>query len=139
MPAEKIAPSAQLRQSPTASDPGSTADALSTGIETDEAPTSALLTLASRLVLQEALGRDRYQRGSPGSHRNGYRPGRLEGAEGRTPIAVPQAGDALASEAGQQLGGDAHPLPAEISAGHAVLRGGPGGQPGASAGAPGAP
>jgi len=90
MPQKSIAPSAQMRQS--------LADFLATGIEAEEAPTSALLGLASRVVLQEALeaeqrdalGRERYQRGSEGRYRNGYRPGRVEGAEGRVAIAVPQ-------------------------------------------------
>jgi len=90
MPTQRIAPSAQLRQS--------LADFLATGIETEEAPTSALLSLASRVVLQEALeaeqrdalGRERYGRGSEGRYRNGYRPGRVEGAEGRVEIEVPQ-------------------------------------------------
>jgi transposase-like protein len=102
MPTRIIAPSAQLRQS--------LAEFLATGIETDEAPTSALLTLASRLVLQEALeaeqrealGRARYQRGSPGSHRHGYRPGPVEGTGGRVDVAVPQVPDAPTPEAGQQ-------------------------------------
>jgi transposase-like protein len=56
------------------------------------------LNLAARVVLQEALeaeqrdvlGRERYQRGSDGSYRNGYRPGRIECAEGRVQVAVPQ-------------------------------------------------
>ena len=90
MPTKRITPSAQLRQS--------LADFLATGIETEAAPTSALLSLASRVVLQEALeteqrdtlGRERYERGSEGRYRNGYRPGRVEGAEGRVEIEVPQ-------------------------------------------------
>ena len=90
MPTKRITPSAQLRQS--------LADFLATGIETEEAPTSALLSLASRVVLQEALeaeqrdalGRERYERGSEGRYRNGYRPGRVEGAEGRVEIEMPQ-------------------------------------------------
>lgn len=90
MPTQRIAPSTQLRQS--------LANFLATGIETEEAPTSALLSLASRVVLQEALeaeqrdtlGRERYERGSEGRYRNGYRPGRVEGAEGRVEIEIPQ-------------------------------------------------
>jgi len=74
------------------------ADFLSEGLETEAAPTSTLLSLAARLVLQEALeseqrdalGRERYQRGSQGRYRNGYRTGQVEGAEGRVEIAVPQ-------------------------------------------------
>jgi len=90
MPTKRIAPSTQLRQS--------LADVLTTGLETQEAPPSALLSLASRVVLQEALeaeqrevlGRERYQRGSQGRYRNGYRAGRVAGAEGRVEIEVPQ-------------------------------------------------
>ena len=90
MPINRVPPRTQLRQT--------LADFLATGIETEEAPTSALLSLASRVVLQEALeaeqrgalGRERYQRGSEGSYRNGYRPGGVEGAEGRVEIEVPQ-------------------------------------------------
>jgi transposase-like protein len=73
-------------------------DFLSEGVWQDESPTSALLNLAARVVLQEALeaeqrdvlGRERYERGSDGSYRNGYRPGRIEGAEGRVEVQVPQ-------------------------------------------------
>jgi len=73
-------------------------DFLSGGVLQDESPTSALLNLAARVVLQEALeaeqrdvvGRDRYERGSDGRYRNGYRPGRIEGAEGRVEVQVPQ-------------------------------------------------
>jgi transposase-like protein len=71
---------------------------LAEGIQEEVAPTSTLLNLAARLVLQEALeaeqhdalGRERYQRGSEGRYRNGYRTGRVEGAEGRVEIEVPQ-------------------------------------------------
>jgi transposase-like protein len=71
---------------------------LSEGIWRDGSPTSRLLNLAARVVLQEALeaeqrdvvGRDRYVRGSDGRYRNGYRAGRLEGAEGRVEVQVPQ-------------------------------------------------
>jgi len=73
-------------------------DFLSGGIRQDESPTSTLLNLAAKVVLQEALeaeqrdvvGRDRYERGSDGTYRNGYRPGRVEGAEGRIEVQVPQ-------------------------------------------------
>jgi len=73
-------------------------DFLSEGVWQDESPTSALLNLAARVVLQEALeaeqrdvlGRDRYERGSDGTYRNGYRPGRVECAEGRVDVQVPQ-------------------------------------------------
>jgi len=90
MPGKRIAPSEQMRQS--------LEDFLSGGVLQDESPTSALLNLAARVVLQEALeaeqrdvvGRDRYERGSDGRYRNGYRPGRIEGAEGRVEVQVPQ-------------------------------------------------
>ncbi|MGD8238921.1 MAG: transposase, partial [Armatimonadota bacterium] len=68
------------------------------GIREEGSPTSALLSLAARVVLQEALeaeqrdavGRERYERGSDGRYRNGYRPGRVEGAEGAVHVQVPQ-------------------------------------------------
>jgi transposase-like protein len=90
MPDKRIAPSAHLRQA--------LSEFLTQGIEQEESPTSALLGLAARLVLQEALeveqrdalGRERYQRGSEGRYRNGYRPGHVEGAEGRVKVEVPQ-------------------------------------------------
>lgn len=60
MPTKRIAPSALLRQS--------LAEFVETGIETEEAPTSTLLSLAARVVRQaaleaeqgDALGRARY-------------------------------------------------------------------------------
>ena len=90
MPGKRIAPSEPMRQS--------LEDFLSEGVWQDESPTSALLNLAARVVLQEALeaeqrdvlGRDRYERGSDGTYRNGYRPGRVECAEGRVDVQVPQ-------------------------------------------------
>jgi len=90
MPRKRIAPSEPMRQS--------LEDFLSGGIRQDESPTSTLLNLAAKVVLQEALeaeqrdvvGRDRYERGSDGTYRNGYRPGRVEGAEGRIEVQVPQ-------------------------------------------------
>jgi len=90
MPDKRIAPSAHLRQALT--------EFLTQGIEQEESPTSALLGLAARVVLQEALeseqrdvlGRERYERGSAGRYRNGYRPGGVEGAEGRVKVEVPQ-------------------------------------------------
>jgi putative transposase len=90
MPNQRVAPSAHLRQA--------LSEFLRQGIEQEESPTSALLGLAARVVLQEALeseqrdalGRDRYQRGSEGRYRNGYRPGYVEGAEGRVKVEVPQ-------------------------------------------------
>ena len=90
MPDKRIAPSAHLRQA--------LHEFLQRGIEREESPTSALLGLAARVVLQEALeaeqrdavGRERYERGSEGRYRNGYRPGYVEGAEGRVKVEVPQ-------------------------------------------------
>jgi len=90
MPDKRIAPSAHLRQA--------LHEFLTQGIEEEESPTSALLGLAARVVLQEALegeqrdalGRERYERGSEGRYRNGYRPGSVEGAEGRIKVEVPQ-------------------------------------------------
>ena len=90
MPSRSIPPSEQMRQS--------LEDFLAGGVRQDGSPTSTLLKLAARVVLQEALeaeqrdllGRDRYERGSDGSYRNGYRPGRVECAEGRVQVQVPQ-------------------------------------------------
>ena len=92
MPNKRIAPSAKVRQSLN--------EFLRRGIAQEEWPTSRLLGLAARLVLQEALeaeqrevvGRERYQRGATAGapYRNGYRPGGVEGAEGRIEVEVPQ-------------------------------------------------
>ena len=90
MPSRSIPPSEEMRQS--------LEDFLAGGVRQDGSPTSTLLKLAARVVLQEALeaeqrdllGRERYQRGSDGSYRNGYRPGRVECAEGRVQVQVPQ-------------------------------------------------
>ncbi len=92
MPNKRIAPSAKVRQSLD--------EFLRRGIAQEEWPTSRLLGLAARLVLQEALeaeqrevvGRERYQRGvaAGAPYRNGYRPGGVEGAEGRIEVEVPQ-------------------------------------------------
>jgi putative transposase len=90
MPNKRIAPSDHLRQA--------LSEFLTQGIAQEGSPTSALLGLAARVVLQEALegeqrdalGRERYQRGSGGRYRNGYRPGHVEGAEGRIKVEVPQ-------------------------------------------------
>ena len=59
---------------------------------------SELVTLAAQLIIEEALegevegllGRGYYAHGSSGSHRNGYRRGKLDTAEGRVDYAVPQ-------------------------------------------------
>jgi len=90
MPKQRIAPSEHLRQA--------LHEFLNQGVEEEESPTSAFLGLAARVALQEALeaeqrdalGRERYQRGSQGRYRNGYRPGAVEGAEGRIRVEVPQ-------------------------------------------------
>jgi putative transposase len=68
--------------------------------------TSALVRLAARLIIEEALegeardalGRDYYVRGAaPGAgYRNDYRTGRLDSAEGRIAYSAPQIGDRAA-------------------------------------------
>lgn len=68
------------------------------GVSQEKTPASTLMELAAKVVLQEALeaeqrdavGRERYQRGSQGRMRNGYRPGAVASAEGRVEVAVPQ-------------------------------------------------
>jgi putative transposase len=90
MPSKSIPPSEQVHQA--------LREFFSQGIEQAPEPTSQLVKLAAQVVLQDALeaeqcdvlGRERYQRGSDGSYRNGYRPGYIEGAEGRLPVQVPQ-------------------------------------------------
>lgn len=90
MPEHRISPAEQMRQS--------VERFLSGGLTSEEEPTSTLVRLAARVVLQEALeaeqrevvGRDRYQRGSDGRYRNGYRPGHVDSAEGRISVQVPQ-------------------------------------------------
>ena len=90
MPGQRLAPSEPLRQG--------LAGFLAGGIEGSREPTSELLQWAARVVLQQALeaeqrevvGRERYQRGSDGRYRDGYRLGSLEGAEGAVPVQVPQ-------------------------------------------------
>lgn len=62
---------------------------------------SEFLRLAARLILEEgleaeateALGRDRYERGSGQGYRNGYRRGVLKTAEGALEFMVPQVSD----------------------------------------------
>jgi len=59
---------------------------------------SELVRLAARLIVEEALegeiddrlGREYYAHGAGEGHRNGYRGGKLETAEGRIEFAVPQ-------------------------------------------------
>jgi putative transposase len=90
MPTHRISPAEQMRQS--------VEQFLSGGMTSEEEPTSTLVRLAARVVLQEALeaeqrdvvGRDRYERGSDGRYRNGYRPGHVDSAEGRIDVQVPQ-------------------------------------------------
>src|SRR4030065_2500846 len=90
MPKKKIAPSETMRQS--------LQHFLAEGTQQVDWPTSTLVNLAARVILQEALeaeqrdalGRERYQRGSAGRMRNGYRPGYLETAEGRLAVETPQ-------------------------------------------------
>ncbi|HZD51794.1 MAG TPA: IS256 family transposase [Woeseiaceae bacterium] len=63
-----------------------------------KAERSDLVKLASRLIIEEALesevqaelGREYYGRGELLGHRNGYRRGKLDTAEGRIEYAVPQ-------------------------------------------------
>lgn len=69
------------------------ADRGASGLERSE-----LLKLATQLIIEKALegevkgvlGREYYAHGSSGGHRNGYRPGKLDTAEGRIVYAVPQ-------------------------------------------------
>jgi len=90
MPSHRIAPSEEMRQE--------LQNFLAQGIHGEEAPTSMLLRLAARVVVQEtleaeqrdAVGRERYQRGSDGRYRNGYRPAAIEAAEGAVRVQVPQ-------------------------------------------------
>jgi transposase-like protein len=90
MPKKKIAPSETMRQS--------LQRFLAEGAQEAEWPTSRLVHLAARVILQEALeaeqrdtlGRERYQRGSEGRMRNGYRTHHLETAEGRLMVETPQ-------------------------------------------------
>ena len=82
MPEHRISPAEQRRQC--------LERFLSGGHVAEEEPTSTLVRLAARVVLQEALeveqrdvvGRDRYERGSDGRYRNGYRPGHPDLVEG---------------------------------------------------------
>ena len=69
------------------------------GRETALADRGELVKLAARLLVEEALeeevedvvGRGYYEHGSgAGGHRNGYRRGKLDSAEGRIEYAVPQ-------------------------------------------------
>jgi putative transposase len=88
---ERVAPSTVLRQE---------LDHLLHPRPAQEAddPAGALIRLAARVVLQDALeaeqtdfiGRDRYERGARKGHRNGYEPGHLDTAEGRLEVKVPQ-------------------------------------------------
>ncbi|HZD04993.1 MAG TPA: transposase, partial [Longimicrobiales bacterium] len=63
---------------------------------------SELVRRAATLAVQEALeaeqrdfiGRDRYERGAGRGYRSGYRTGRLDTAEGRLEVEVPQVRDA---------------------------------------------
>jgi putative transposase len=70
---------------------------LISGVE-GKAERSDLVKLAAQLIIEEALegevqeqlGREYYERGDSSGHRNGYRPGKLDTAEGRIDYAVPQ-------------------------------------------------
>lgn len=93
---EKVAPSAQLREGLRRffEDAGEVQDG-------GEA-LSELVRRAAALAVQEALeaeqrdfiGRERYERGPGRGYRSGYRPGRLDTAEGRVTVEVPQVRDA---------------------------------------------
>jgi transposase-like protein len=73
------------------------------GKSESEGANSALVSLAARLIIEEALesesrdalGRDYYARGAvPGAgYRNGYRRGRLKTAEGAIEYSAPQIAD----------------------------------------------
>lgn len=73
-------------------------EALVSGRGEREAERSELVKLAGQLIIEEALegevdgvlGREYYSHGSSGGHRNGYRRGKLDTAEGRVVYAVPQ-------------------------------------------------
>lgn len=70
---------------------------LISGVE-GKAERSDLVKLAAQLIIEEALerevqeqlGREYYERGGSNGHRNGYRLGKLDTAEGRIDYAVPQ-------------------------------------------------
>ena len=61
-----------------------------------------LVRMASTLMVQEGLeaeqadvvGRERYERGERNGYRSGYKPGKLDSAEGRVSVALPQVRDA---------------------------------------------
>lgn len=73
-------------------------EALISGKGARGAERSELVKLAAQLIIEEALegevegvlGREYYAHGSSGGHRNGYRRGKLDTAEGRVVYAVPQ-------------------------------------------------
>lgn len=68
------------------------------GQGSEENGRSDLVKLATRLIVEEALesevddrlGRGYYTHGVTAGHRNGYRRGRLDTAEGRIGFSVPQ-------------------------------------------------
>ena len=72
--------------------------ALIAGRGTSGSERSELVKLAAQLIIEEALegevegvlGREYYAHGGSGGHRNGYRRGKLDTAEGRVVYAVPQ-------------------------------------------------
>jgi len=92
----KVQPSDRLRKEIQAffQDTGAAAD----GAEA----LSELVRLASTLMVQEGLeaeqadfvGRERYQRGERNGYRSGYKPGKLDTAEGRLSLDLPQVRDA---------------------------------------------
>ena len=42
----------------------------------------------------DVVGRQRYERGERNGYRSGYKPGKLDSAEGRLSVALPQVRDA---------------------------------------------
>ncbi|MGH7563090.1 MAG: IS256 family transposase, partial [Gemmatimonadota bacterium] len=72
------------------------------GVESGSEALSELVRRAATLAVQEALeaeqrdfiGRDRYERAPGRGYRSGYRRGRLDTAEGRLEVAIPQVRDA---------------------------------------------
>jgi transposase-like protein len=91
---KKIAPSHRLREElrsfsflQEAGDAGEGAHGL-----------SELVRLATTLITQQGLeaeqrdfiGRERYERGARRGYRSGYKPGRMDTAQGRIAVALPQ-------------------------------------------------
>lgn len=108
---ERIAPSQRLREE--------VRSFLRTAAQSRDggAALSELVRLATALIAQEGLeaeqrdfiGRDRYERGPRRGHRSGYKPGRVDTAEGRIALELPQvreAGEPYRSKLFEFLRGD---------------------------------